>query len=78
MLCPQSRQQVKATVLAFALLTSTRDKRRLRGNFDLLGAVHKAEYDNVKRPTDKKLGKPVEPAHKFEVNLEGDSFTKEK
>jgi arginine-tRNA-protein transferase len=43
-----------------------------------LTAVHKAEYTNVKRPVDKKTGKPIEPAHKFEVNLEGDSFTKEK
>ncbi|KAK5443491.1 Arginyl-tRNA--protein transferase 1 [Exophiala xenobiotica] len=55
-----------------------REKRRNRGTFDLLTAVHKAEYDNVKRPVNKKTGKPIEPAHKFEINLEGDSCTKEK
>lgn len=37
-----------------------------------------AEYEKIKRPIDKKSGQPIEPAHKFEVNLEGDSFTKEK
>ncbi|OAL23227.1 hypothetical protein AYO22_06277 [Fonsecaea multimorphosa] len=54
------------------------EKRRLRDKFDLSIAVHKAEYDNVKRPVGKKTGVPIEPAHRFEVNLEGDSFTKEK
>ncbi|KIW26049.1 uncharacterized protein PV07_09178 [Cladophialophora immunda] len=62
MLCPQSREE----------------KRRMRDKFDLSTAVHKAEYDNVKRPVAKKTGVPIEPAHRFEVNLEGDSFTKEK
>lgn len=57
---------------------SDREKRRLRGKFDLTTAVHKAEYINVKRPLGKKTGKPIEPAHKFEVNLEADNFTKEK
>jgi len=61
-LCPQSREE----------------KRRNRGTFDLLTAVHKAEYDNVKRPVNKKTGKLIEPTHKFEINLEGDSCTKEK
>lgn len=46
--------------------------------FDLPTAVHKAEYDIVKKPVGKKSGKPIEPAHKFEINLEGDNFTKEK
>jgi len=41
-------------------------------------AVHKAEYNVVKKPVGKRSGKPIEPAHKFEVNLEGDNFTKEK
>ncbi|KIW63300.1 hypothetical protein, variant 1 [Phialophora macrospora] len=62
MLCPQTREE----------------KRRLRGCFDLSLAVHKAEYDNISRPGDKRTGNPIEPAHKFEVNLEGDSFTREK
>ena len=55
-----------------------REKRRLRGVFDLTSAVHKAEYDNIKRPVGKKSSKPIEPAHKFQVNLESDSFTEEK
>ncbi|EHY60329.1 Arginyl-tRNA--protein transferase 1 [Exophiala dermatitidis] len=62
MLCPQSREE----------------KRRNRDKFDLLTAVHKAEYDKLQRPLDKKTGRRIEPAHKFEVNLEGDSFSKEK
>ncbi|EXJ82632.1 arginine-tRNA-protein transferase [Capronia epimyces CBS 606.96] len=62
MLCPRSREQ----------------KRRTRDRFDLLSAVHQAESNNIKRPFDRKTGQPIEPAHKFEVNLEGDSFTKEK
>ncbi|KIW77372.1 hypothetical protein Z517_09818 [Fonsecaea pedrosoi CBS 271.37] len=62
MLCPQSREQVEAHGY----------------KFDLSTAVHKAEYDNVKRPVGKKTGVSIEPAHRFEVNLEGDSFTKEK
>ena len=55
-----------------------REKRRLRDTFHLSLAVHKAEYDHVKRPRDKKTKHPIEPAHRFEINLEGDSFTKEK
>ncbi|KAJ9614145.1 Arginyl-tRNA--protein transferase 1 [Cladophialophora chaetospira] len=77
MLSPQTREYVKMQhILGSANVR--REKRRLRGSFDLLHAVHRAEYDNVKRPTDKKSNKPIEPAHKFEVNLEGDNFTKEK
>ncbi|KIW94850.1 uncharacterized protein Z519_04828 [Cladophialophora bantiana CBS 173.52] len=62
MLCPQSREQVGT----------------IWDKFDLSISVHKAEYDNIKRPVSKKTGVPIEPAHNFEVNLEGDSFTKEK
>lgn len=40
--------------------------------------VHRAEYENLPKPTGKKSQKPIQPAHKFEVSLEGDSFTKEK
>ncbi|KIW14056.1 hypothetical protein PV08_06837 [Exophiala spinifera] len=61
-LCPQNREE----------------KRKNRDKFDLLSAVHRAEYNLVQRPVNKKTGKPIEPAHKFEVNLEGDSCTKEK
>jgi arginyl-tRNA---protein transferase len=33
---------------------------------------------NVKRPIDKETKEPIEPAHKFEVTLEPDTFTEEK
>lgn len=32
----------------------------------------------MKRPVDKWTKEPIEPAHKFEVTLEPDLFTKEK
>ncbi|KAI1612894.1 arginine-tRNA-protein transferase [Exophiala viscosa] len=61
-LCPRSREE----------------KRRTRDKFELLTAVHKADYDHVKRPVSKRTGQPIEPAHRFEVSLEGDGFSKEK
>ncbi|RMD40680.1 hypothetical protein DV735_g4439, partial [Chaetothyriales sp. CBS 134920] len=54
------------------------EKKAKRDKFNLLESVHLAEYSNVKRPVGRKLNKPIEPAHKFKVTLEGDSFTKEK
>ncbi|GLB04189.1 arginyl-tRNA--protein transferase 1 [Aspergillus tubingensis] len=61
-LCPKTREE----------------KKRRKCNFDLLGAVHEAEYSNVKRPIDPKTKRPLEPAHRFEVNLEGDSISQAK
>lgn len=46
------------------------EKARQRNGFDLCDVIHEAEYSNVKRP--------LEPAHRFEVTLEPDSFTDEK
>ncbi|EXJ54158.1 hypothetical protein A1O7_09495 [Cladophialophora yegresii CBS 114405] len=77
-LCPQTREQVETAFHLLAFAKFCREKRRLRGRFDLSLAVHKSEYDKISRPKDERTDKPVEPAHKFEVNLEGDSFTKEK
>jgi arginyl-tRNA---protein transferase len=62
----------------FCLADVCREKRRRRDTFDLSYAIHKTEYSNIKHPEDKKASKTIEPAHKFEVNLEGDGFTKEK
>lgn len=62
MLCPQPRAV----------------KRQKRDKFDLLDAVHRAEYSHVPKPVGKKTKQPIEPAHKFEVTLEPDSCTKEK
>lgn len=41
-------------------------------------AVHEAEYAHVKRPIDPSTKRPLEPAHRFEVNLEGDSLSQAK
>lgn len=62
MLCPQPRDT----------------KKQHRDKFDVADAVHKAEYDRIPKPVGRKSGQPIEPAHKFEVNLEADSCTKEK
>lgn len=62
MLCPQPRDL----------------KRARRDKFDVVDAVHKAEYNIVPKPVGKKTRQPIEPAHKFEVTLEPDSCTKEK
>ncbi|KAL5365906.1 arginine-tRNA-protein transferase [Aspergillus floccosus] len=61
-LCPQTREE----------------KKRRKCHFDLLSAVHEAEYSRVKRPIDPKTKKYLEPAHRFEVNLEGDSISQTK
>ncbi|KMK61725.1 arginine-tRNA-protein transferase, putative [Aspergillus fumigatus Z5] len=61
-LCPKTREE----------------KKRRKCNFDLLTAVHEAEYSNVKRPIDPKTKKLLEPAHRFEVNIEGDSISQAK
>ncbi|KAL4893196.1 arginine-tRNA-protein transferase [Aspergillus ambiguus] len=61
-LCPRTREQ----------------KNRRRCHFDLLPAVHEAEYANVPRPIDPRTKRPLEPAHRFEVNLEGDSISQAK
>lgn len=54
-----------------------RTKRQKRDKFDLIDVVHLPEYTTIKRPKGKS-GQLIEPAHKFEVNIEADSFTKEK
>lgn len=55
-----------------------REKKRRKCHFDLSESVHETEYTNVKRPVDPSTKKPIEPAHKFEVTTEPDSFTQEK
>nr|WAW84735.1 hypothetical protein [Knufia petricola] len=62
MLCPQPRDI----------------KRQERGRFDVVDAVHKAEYERLPKPMGKKTGEAIVPAHKLEVNLEADSCTQEK
>lgn len=61
-LCPRTREE----------------KRRRKTEFDLQASVHASEYASLRIPVDPKTEKPVEPAHKFEINLESDSFSKEK
>lgn len=57
---------------------SNREKKHRRNRFDTCEAVHEAEYNNVKRPVDPRTKKTIEPAHKLDVSLEPDHFTKEK
>ncbi|OCK77485.1 hypothetical protein K432DRAFT_407285, partial [Lepidopterella palustris CBS 459.81] len=49
---------------------SKEEKARQRSSFDLLTAIHKSEYTYLKMPPD--------PAHRFEVTLEPDTFSEEK
>lgn len=55
-----------------------REKKRCKNKFDVYEAVHGSEYRCVRRPIDTRTKELVEPAHKFEVALEPDSFTEEK
>lgn len=55
-----------------------REKKHRKCNFDLLPAVHESEYSYIKRPVDPETNRPLEPAHRFEVNLEGDSVSQAK
>lgn len=55
-----------------------RDKKRRKTVFDLGHAVHESQYSNVQKPVNRKTGKSIEPAHRFEVSLEPDNFTEEK
>ncbi|KUL90214.1 hypothetical protein ZTR_01897 [Talaromyces verruculosus] len=57
---------------------SREEKKQRKEKFDVVKAVHEAEYSNLKRPTDPKTKRPVEPAHKFEVTIEGDSISQRK
>ncbi|KAK5010738.1 hypothetical protein LTR28_008107 [Elasticomyces elasticus] len=45
------------------------EKAKQKTSFDLLQAVHESEVDQLK---------PIEPAHRFSVTLEADSFSDEK
>lgn len=54
------------------------EKKRSRNCFSLSETLLGCEYINVKKPVDKWTKEPIEPAHKFEVTLEPDLFTKEK
>lgn len=47
-----------------------REKKKQKNTFDLIATVHESEYAN-KKPD-------LEPAHRFEVTLEADTFTEEK
>lgn len=55
-----------------------REKKYRKCNFDVVKAVNESEYSHVQRPVDPETKKPLEPAHRFEVNLEGDSVSQAK
>jgi hypothetical protein len=59
-------------------LNINREKKRRQQGFDLVQEVHASEYANLPRPIDPKTKKPIEPAHKFEVTIEGDSLSQRK
>ncbi|OAX81516.1 hypothetical protein ACJ72_04141 [Emergomyces africanus] len=61
-LCPRTREEKKS--------------RKMK--FDLFQRVHEVEYANVKKPRDPKTKRSIEPAHRFEVNIESDSFSQAK
>jgi arginyl-tRNA---protein transferase len=65
-------------MLAYLLTQVHREKRQRKQNFDVVKAVHEAEYSHLQRPIDPKTKRPIEPAHKFEVNIEGDSLSQRK
>ncbi|KAH8699297.1 arginine-tRNA-protein transferase 1 [Talaromyces proteolyticus] len=54
------------------------EKKRAKQEFDLVKAVHASEYSSLQRPLDPKTKRPIEPAHKFEVTIEGDSVSQRK
>ncbi|EFQ99259.1 arginyl-tRNA-protein transferase 1 [Nannizzia gypsea CBS 118893] len=58
-LCPRSRQE----------------KKRHDQTFDLSQRVHEMEYPSLPRPVNPLTKRTIEPAHKFEVNIEADSFS---
>lgn len=57
---------------------SREEKRRRKTTFDLEASVHASEYASLERPVDPGTKKAIEPAHRFEITLESDSFSKEK
>ncbi|QSS66179.1 arginine-tRNA-protein transferase [Histoplasma capsulatum] len=62
---------------AARLCPKTREEKKLRkSKFDLLQRVHEVEYTNVKKLRDPKTKRAIEPAHRFEVNIEYDLFLK--
>ncbi|QKX61520.1 uncharacterized protein TRUGW13939_08672 [Talaromyces rugulosus] len=64
---------------AAMLAPKTREEKKKRQQgFDLAQEVHASEYANLPRPIDPKTKKPIEPAHKFEVTIEGDSLSQRK
>ncbi|KAL4870114.1 hypothetical protein BDV12DRAFT_184716 [Aspergillus spectabilis] len=63
---------------AFLCPKTKEEKKHRKCNFDLQDAVHGVEYSNVKRPIDPKTKKPLEPAHRFEISIEGDTVSQAK
>ncbi|KAJ5899315.1 arginine-tRNA-protein transferase [Penicillium taxi] len=57
---------------------SHEENKHRKNNFDLLTRVHEAEYGNLKHPVDPVTKRPLEPAHRFEVNIEGDTISQAK
>ncbi|MCJ1351836.1 MAG: Arginyl-tRNA--protein transferase 1 [Icmadophila ericetorum] len=54
------------------------EKKHRRNHFDIAEAINQFQYCNVKKPVDPATKDHIEPAHKFEIILEPDTFTEEK
>ena len=54
------------------------EKNFRRNHFDLLSEVHGAEHELLASTIDTSAKVVIEPAHKYDVNLEPDTFTTEK
>lgn len=75
-LCPKTREYVIRSIVISCILTLwDREKKERRKHFNVPARVHEVEYGNLKRPIDPSTKRPIEPAHKFEVNLESDSLS---
>ncbi|KAF3480523.1 arginine-tRNA-protein transferase [Arthroderma uncinatum] len=69
------RDQKKALNHWNSYVLGASEKNHHNQTFDLSQRVHEMEYANLSRPINPKTKTTIEPAHKFEVNIESDSFS---
>ncbi|KAI4144791.1 MAG: hypothetical protein LQ340_006532 [Diploschistes diacapsis] len=65
-------------VQTIMVVVREREKRHRKQEFDIFERVHEPDYKYMQRPVNPVNGKPIEPEHKLEVNIEQDNFTEEK
>ena len=64
--------------MADLVRSPSREKKDLASRYELRQKIHEAEYAQVKKPIDTRNKEPIQPAYRFEVNIEPNSFTPEK